>query len=123
MTTRDREFLENILNKLSGVDDGSDFLKTTLIEMANHIEKCEQQSRTDKERELLVLAKNWLNRRLEEWEKANNKTTGIKVYAKENALVPKDSQDKLIEKHKALEPWKKLTEEDKAFLKSRGIKP
>lgn len=123
MTTKDREILENIFKELSELNDGSKFSRTRLIKMANHIIKCEQQSRTGKENELLTKTTNWLSRRIEEWEKVNNTTLGAKVRVKENALVLKDPRSKLSGKDKALEPWNKLSDEDKAFLKSCAIKP
>lgn len=123
MTTKDREILENIFKELYDVKDGSALSPNRLVGMVEHVKKCEGQSRTDKENELLTRTKGLLDRRMGEWEKANNKTMELKVCSKKDALAHRDSQDKSIEKYKALERWKKLSEYDKAFLKSCGMKP
>ena len=123
MQVSDRERGGGRWQHIWGPDEGEESKERRLISMTQHLKKCEGQSRTDKENSLFVKTKKLLDRRMKEWEKANNKTTGTKVYAKKNTLAHRDSQDKSIEKHKALETWEKLKEPDKAFLRSCNIKP
>jgi len=110
MVTRDREILNSFLRELFGVNNGSFFSHSRLVLILEHTKKCEKQLETDKENALLTKVEYWLDIRIKEWEKANNKTVGFKVCTEKNTSTSGD-------------PWNKLSKEDIAFLKSCNIKP